>query len=166
LVRHNLRHVAAPAKEPQMTTTASTRVSTKTARIAAIVTMVAGLILAVGGATTWFTVQGNLADERITVSDDSTRFAGDKVDGPFTAFQEAQMIEKHYLESTGGKTYAELDREDPVRQTAMTASFLRASLFTSVVSFGVAAMAFGLGLVLLIAGYGLYSLARSTDVRT
>jgi hypothetical protein len=112
------------------------------------------------------TVQGNLADERITVSDDSPRFAGDKVDGPFTAFQEAQMIEKHYLESTGGKTYAELDREDPVRQTAMTASFLRASLFTSVVSFGVAAMAFGLGLVLLIAGYGLYSLARSADVRT
>ncbi len=149
-----------------MTSTASTRVSTKPARIAAIVTMVAGLILAVGGATTWFTVQGNLADERITVSDDSSRFAGDKVDGPFTAFQEAQMIEKHYLESTEGKTYAELDREDPVRQTAMTASFLRASLFTSVVSFGVAAMAFGLGLVLLIAGYGLYSLARSTDVRT
>jgi len=148
------------------TTTASTRVSTKSARIAAIVTMAAGLILAIGGAATWFTVQGNLADERITVSDDSPRFAGDKVNGPFTAFQEAQMIEKHYLESTEGKTYAELDREDPVRQTAMTASFLRASLFTSVVSFGVAAMAFGLGLVLIIAGYGLYSLARATQVRT
>ncbi len=149
-----------------MTTTASTRVSTKPARIAAIVTMVAGLILTVAGAATWFTVQGNLADERITVSEDSPRFAGDKVNGPFTAFQEAQMIEKHYLESTEGKTYAELDREDPVRQTAMTASFLRASLFTSVVSFGVAAMAFGLGLVLLIAGYGLYTLARANETLT
>jgi hypothetical protein len=149
-----------------MTTSANTRVSTKPARIAAIVTMVAGLILAVAGAATWFTVQGNLADERITVSEDSPRFAGDKVDGPFTAFQEAQMIEQHYLESTEGSTYAELDREDPLRQTAMTASFLRASLFTSVVSFGVAAMAFGLGLVLLIAGYGLYALARSNETRT
>ena len=148
-----------------MTTTASTRGSAKPARIAAVVTMVAGLILTVAGATTWFTVQGNLADERITVSEDSPRFANDKVDGPFTAFQEAQMIEKHYLESTEGATYAELDREDPLRQTAMTASFLRASLFTSVVSFGVAAMAFGLGLVLLIAGYGLYSLTRSTEAR-
>ena len=146
-------------------TTTSNRVSTKSARIAAIVTMVAGLILAIAGAATWFTVQGNLTDERITVSDDSSRFAGDKVNGPFTAFQEAQMIEKHYLESTEGKTYAELDREDPVRQTAMTASFLRASLFTSVVSFGVAAMAFGLGVVLLVAGYGLYSLARSAEIR-
>jgi len=122
--------------------------------------MVAGAILAVAGGVTWFTVQDNLNDERITVSEDSPRFAGDPVDGPLTAYQEAQMIETHYLESTGGQTYAELDREDPLRQTAMTASFLRASLFTSVVSFGVAAMAIGVGLALLIAGYGLFSLAR------
>jgi hypothetical protein len=73
------------------------------------------------------------------------------------------MIEKHYLEATGGKTYAELDREDPVRETAMTASFLRASLFTSVVAFGVAAMAFGLGITLIIAGWGLLVLARRPD---
>ena len=148
---------------PSPTTTAGTRTTTNATRIAAIVTMVAGVILAVAGAGTWFTVQGNLADERITVSDDSFRFAGDKVDGPFTAFQEAQMIEKHYLESTEGKTYAELDREDPLRQTAMTASFLRASLFTSVVSFGVAAMAFGLGIVLIVVGFGLNALARKPE---
>lgn len=139
-------------------TTASSPASL--ARVAAILTMLAGLILAVSGAFTWFTVQSNLADERITVSEDSDRFAGDKVDGPLTAYQEAQMIEKHYLETTGGKTYAELDRKDPTRQTAMTASFLRASLFTSVVSFGVAAMAIGLGITLLIAGFALNLLAR------
>ena len=110
-----------------MATTLASRRSTRGARIAAIITMLAGAILAIAGVVTWFTVQGNLADERITVSDDSPRFAGDKVDGPLTAFQEAQMIETHYLESTGGKTYAEIDREDPLRQTAMTASFLRAS---------------------------------------
>ncbi len=155
---------------PTPTETQSPSVGTRSfpraTRIAAIVTMVAGLLMAVAGAATWYTVQGNLADERITVSDDSPRFAGDAVDGPFTAFQEAQMIEKHYLETTKGATYAELDREDPARATAMTASFLRASLFTSVVSFGVAAMAFGLGLVLLITGFGLYSLGRSVEHRT
>lgn len=147
------------------TTLASSR-STGIARIAAIVTMLAGAILAIAGLFTWFTVQSNLAEERITVSEDSPRFAGDAVDGPLTAFQEAQMIETHYLESTGGKTYAEIDREDPLRQTAMTASFLRASLFTSVVSFGVAAMAVGLGITLLIAGFGLFSLSRAADART
>lgn len=47
----------------------------------------------------------------------------------------------------------------------MTASFLRASLFTSVVSFGIAAMAFGLGIALIIAGWGgLLVLARRPDV--
>ena len=152
----------ATAPAPARSSATSSGRSSKAPAIAAIITMIAGIILMVAGAGTWFTVQGNLADERITVSDDSPRYAGDQVDGPFTAFQEAQMIEKHYLESTGGKTYAELDREDPTRETAMTASFLRASLFTSVVSFGVAAMAFGLGLVLLIAGYGLLSLSRRT----
>jgi hypothetical protein len=43
----------------------------------------------------------------------------------------------------------------------MTASFLRASLFTSVVSFGVAAMAGGLGIVLLLIGWALLSVARA-----
>jgi hypothetical protein len=148
---------------PATRSTTGTRFSTRTTRIAAIVTILAGVILAVGGATTWFTVQSNLADERVTVSEDSPRFANDKVDGPFTAFQEAQMIETHYLEATKGKTYAELDREDPIRETAMDASFLRASLFTSVVSFGVAAMAFGLGIALVAAGYGLHSLARKVE---
>ena len=131
-------------------------------RVVAIVLVLAGALLVVGGVTTWFTVQSSLADERITVSEDSPRFAGDPVDGPLAAYQEAQMIEQHYLESTEGQTYAELDREDPLRQTAMTASFLRASLFTSVVAFGVAAMATGLGVVLVLIGIALASLARRT----
>jgi len=133
------------------------------ASFVAIFTIVAGAIMLVAGVATWFTVQSSLADERITVSDDSPRFAGDPVDGPLTAYQEAQMIEQHYLESTEGMTYAELDREDPLRQTAMTASFLRASLFTSVVSFGVAAMAAGVGIVLILLGLALQSLNRRVE---
>ena len=43
----------------------------------------------------------------------------------------------------------------------MTASFLRASLFTSVVSFGVAAMAAGLGLGFILIGWALLAIARS-----
>jgi hypothetical protein len=46
----------------------------------------------------------------------------------------------------------------------MTASFLRASLFTSVVSFGVAAFAFGLGLLLL--GWALLRIERSLRAMT
>jgi len=71
------------------------------------------------------------------------------------------VINKHALEATGGKTYAELAKDDPARTTAMQASFLRASLFTSVVAFGVAALAVVLGIVLVLMGVALRSLAAS-----
>ena len=118
------------------------------------------------GAATWFTVQSQLADERITVSEDAANFAGDEIDGPFSAYAEAQVIEKHALEASGGKTYAELDREDPTRQTVMTGSFLRASLFTSVVSFGVATMAMVVGVLLALIGYALFLVARQLSTLT
>jgi hypothetical protein len=94
----------------------------------------------IGGVATWIVVSTTLADQMIVVSDDASCLAGDEVDGPFSASCEAMVIDKHALEATGGLRYAELDREDPKRQTAMTASFLQASLFTSVVAFGVAAI--------------------------
>jgi hypothetical protein len=46
----------------------------------------------------------------------------------------------------------------------MNASFLRASLFTSVVSFGIAAMAVGLGITFILIGWALMSVARSLNV--
>jgi len=124
--------------------------------------MVMGVIFAVAGVVTYFVVSDQLAAENITVSEDAAMFAGQDVTGPFTAYAEAEVINKHALEATGGKTYAELDREDPARQTAMQASFLRASLFTSVVAFGVAALATVLGVVLVLIGWALLSLGRQT----
>jgi hypothetical protein len=96
------------------------------------------------------------------VSEDADHFAGDKVDGPFTAYSEANTIEKHALEASGGQTYAELPRDDPRRQTVMTASFLRASLFTSVVAFGIAALAAGLGVVFILLGWALLAIYRAS----
>ena len=132
----------------------------RTLRVLSILLIVAGAILLVSGAVTWFTVQNQLADEKITVSEDADRFAGEPVDGPFTAYEQAQVIEKHALESSEGKTYAQLGREDPARATVMNASFLRASLFTSVVAFGVAAMAMGVGVLIGLIGYALLTVAR------
>jgi hypothetical protein len=137
-----------------------------TVRLLAIVVMVAGAVMLVAGVATWFTVQQQLADEKITVAEDAKHFAGEPVDGPLTAYAQAEIIEEHALKASGGKTYSELDREDPNRQTAMTGSFLRASLFTSVVAFGVAAMAAGLGIILGLIGYALLALGRQRPVAT
>jgi hypothetical protein len=130
-------------------------------RFASIFSIVAGVILIVAGVATWALVQRELEDEQITVSADAEAFAGDPVDGPLTAYSEAMTIKKHALEASGGKTYAQLEQGDPTRETVMTASFLRASLFTSVVSFGVAALVMGLGVLFIIVGAALLALDRN-----
>ncbi len=116
--------------------------------------------------TTYVLVANELAAENIKVSDDATYFAGQSVSSPWTAYSEAETISKHALEATGGKTYAELGREDPLRETAMQASFLRASLFTSVVAFGVAALAAVLGVMLFLIGSSLRGVGRASVTAT
>ena len=124
-----------------------------------LVLIIVGAIMAVVGTVSYVMVGSTLADERISVSEDAC-LGGSSVNGPFQAYCEAMIIEVHATEATGGKTYAELDREDPLRQTAMTGSFLRASLFTSVVAFGVSALVVGLGALFILVGFALRSLIR------
>ena len=124
-------------------------------RIAGPTAIVVGIIMAIAGVVAWVVVSSTLSDQRITVSDDANCAAGDGVNGPISAYCQADVIDKHTQEITGGKTYSELDSEDPVRATAMDSAFLQASLFTSVVAFGVAGMAFVLGLVLILIGFAL-----------
>jgi cobalamin synthase len=134
-------------------------------RTAATLSIVLGSLLILGGIATWILVSTTLAEQKIVVSEDASCLAGDEVDGPFSAYCEAMVIDKHALEATGGLRYAELGREDPKRQTAMTASFLQASLFTSVVAFGVAAMAVAVGVLFLLLGLGMRDVAgRVGDV--
>ena len=122
----------------------------KTASVASILL---GLVLIVGGAATWLIVSSTLADQQIVTSDDAC-LPGRSVAGPFTAYCQAEVIEKHTLETTDGLYYAELDRDDPRRETALTSSFLQASLFTSILAFGVAAMAIGMGVLFVLIGIG------------
>ena len=136
-------------------TTTTTAGSSKPVRVAGLLTIIAGIIFIIAGGVTWGAVASNLAAEKITVSDDAQAFGGQLVDTPWEAWFQADIINTHALESSGGKTYAELERDDPARATMMDASFLRASLFTSVVAFGVAALVVGLGLIFILLGWAL-----------
>ena len=140
--------------------------SSGTAKWISIVVMVIGAVMVIAGAVTYAQVSSTLSAENITVSDDANCLAGASVSGPFAAYCEADIIAVHALEATGGKTYAELDREDPLRAVAMNGSFLRASLFTSVVAFGVAAMAIGVGIVFILLGVAVLNLAGKTGGAT
>ena len=124
-----------------------------------IVVLVIGAIMVLAGAVTYATVSSTLSDQRITVSSDADCMADRPVNGPIAAYCEALAISHHVLNATDGKTYAELDQDDPARETAMTGSFLQASLYTSVVAFGVAFMAIGVGIVFILVGIAIHSLA-------
>jgi energy-converting hydrogenase Eha subunit A len=131
-------------------------------RTAWIASVVLGVLLIAGGLTTWIVVSSTLGDQQITVADDASCLAGNDVNGPFSAYCEAQIIEHHALSATNGLTYAQLERDDPLRATAMNASFLRASLFTSVVAFGVAGMAMLMGVVFILLGLGIRDVSERT----
>ena len=131
-------------------------------RTASIASIVLGVLMIAGGIATWFVVSDTLADQQITTSDDAC-LPGRAVTGPFTAYCQAKVIEQHALEATGGLYYAELDREDPLREVAMNAAFLQSSLFTSVVAFGVAAMAAAIGLLFILIGLGIRDVAERTS---
>ena len=124
-------------------------------RLLGLIVMIVGAVFIIAGIGTWGAVSSKLAAERITVSGDAPIMAGALVSDPISAFVQADVINRHALEATDGKTYAELDREDPLRATAMNGSFLRASLFTSVIAFGVALFAMGVGAISILLGWGL-----------
>ena len=132
----------------------------KTASVAAIVL---GVLLVIGGIATWVIVSNTLAEQKIVTSDDAC-LPGRTVQDPFTAYCQADVIQKHTLEITGGLTYAELDREDPLREVAMDSAFLQSSLFTSIVAFGVAAIGVGMGVVFILIGLGIRDVAERTTV--
>lgn len=128
------------------------------ARRLGTLTLLAGLLLVPAGIGTSVMISSQLRGEGIELHEDAPLFAGTTVDGPVDAFLQAEVIRGHAAEIADGKTYAGLDRDDPVRATVMETAFLRASLFTSVIAFGVAALVTGLGLLFVAVGTALRAL--------
>ena len=124
-------------------------------KVASITAIVVGIIMAIAGVVTFVVVSTTLSDQKIIFSEDASCAAGDGVNGPLSAYCQARVIDKHTKAITGGKTYAELAQDDPNRAVAADSAFLQASLFTSVVAFGVAAMAVVMGIVLALIGFAI-----------
>jgi hypothetical protein len=164
------------------------------ARIIALLTIIAGVILIVAGGITWGAVASQLKDEKIQVAAVTAAnpgsLVGKSVQDPFTAYAQASAINHHSLTATNGRTYAELGTDitaqtakltaggmsaadaakDPSvvalqaqRTTIQTGSFLRASLFTSVVAFGIAALVIGLGILFILVGFALRTLTGKRE---
>ncbi|MCL1870789.1 MAG: aromatic ring-opening dioxygenase LigA [Promicromonosporaceae bacterium] len=130
-----------------------------------IIGLVAGLLMIVAGGATWGIVTSQLSSQNITVTSSAPFLAGSTVNNPFSAFAQAAGIEASTNEITGGQSFADLDREDPLREVAQQGAFLQASLFTSVVAYGVAALVIGMGAIVAGFGYALTRIAAGARVR-
>ncbi|HEX6130082.1 MAG TPA: aromatic ring-opening dioxygenase LigA [Candidatus Limnocylindria bacterium] len=112
----------------------------------------AGAVSCVAGVGAWLTIRSQLAAERIVVAGSAPWLAGCPVKGPLTALAQAEAIRRTTLNATGGRTYGQMESDDPNAEMAMNASLLRSSLFTSILAFGVAAAQVGLGAALTATG--------------
>jgi xanthosine utilization system XapX-like protein len=129
-----------------------------------IASIVVGIIAVLTGFVVYGIVRYQLSAQKITVSSDAPFLAGKDVKGPFTAFAQAAAINQHALDAGNGKTYAELEKDDPARDTVMTADFLQASLYTSVVAFGMSILIAVLGVMFILVGYAMLELDKRTTL--
>jgi uncharacterized membrane protein len=96
-------------------------------------------------------VRTELVAQNIVTPDDAS-IPNTQVTDVATAQSMADIINVHALAATDGLTYAEMDRENPARQTALNAANLRTSLYTSIMAFQVGDLVIGLGLMIVVMG--------------
>jgi hypothetical protein len=96
-------------------------------------------------------VRDTLAAERIVTAEDA-EIPLAAVDTAAEARAQADVIQKHALGITEGKTYAELERTDPRRNTYLQAVTLRSALMQSYLAFKVADLVAGVGVIVALLG--------------
>lgn len=152
----------------------STNTATKSGagftRLIGIILVVLGAVMLVSGGVAWGAVSSQLKVQEMVVPGDAPSNAGKAVTGPMTAWSMQEIIDIHSSHATNGETYATLgdlvneakeefgdDSEEAaelqaLRNTAQSASFLRASLFTSILAFGVSFLVMGVGVTTILTG--------------
>ena len=118
---------------------------------AAAAFLVAGPYMAYRGFDAKDQVRTELRAEQIVTPDDAS-IPNARVQDADTAMAQADIIQKHALEATGGKTYAQMERTDPNRAVAFQASALRTSLMASALAWHVADLVIGLGALVFVLG--------------
>lgn len=157
------------------------RAMKKLLKTSAFLAIVAGIILVGGGVWGITFTYTNVARENIVTTDDSS-IPSAPVRGPLTLKAQADIIRKHTLGMTGGKTYAEMPRQIPkldaggnpvlgddgkpvmVANTArdiwITAMTLVTALDLGIVTYALSGFAILLGFVSLLTGTTFCALSR------
>ena len=123
-----------------------------------LVAVVLGLVFVAAGAymvSEGLSAKGQVHDtlvaERITTSKDAS-IANAPVDDAATAQAQSDVIKMHVMETTKGKTYSEMDRQDPLRATYLDSVSLRTALNLAVMGFKVSDLVIGMGAFIIVVG--------------
>ena len=163
----------------------------KPAKIAGIIGIVIGALFVVVGGVAWGFTTSQLSAQNITVPADANFLAGSRVNNPFSALAQADIIGVHaehsitsMLEEAGlptdDTTFAGLgaiqraheagtpenDAATAARALSEQAANLQSGLFTSVLAFGVSLFAVGVGVVTIVFGWALTRSARPVVTAT
>lgn len=112
--------------------------------------VVAGIVLVIGGVWGICFTYTNIVREKIVTPADAA-IPEQPVRGPFTLKAQADIIRHHTLDTTGGKTYAEMSRQDPARDIWITATTL-----TTALNLGILTYVFS-GLIILLGGISIWT---------
>ena len=91
-------------------------------------------------------------------------FQGQQVTGPLTAYVQADIINTTRSRPPTARPTPSSTRTTRCATPCMQASFLRASLFTSVVAYGVALFAAAMGVLAILFGWAFLRLASAPVV--
>ena len=116
-----------------------------------VVFVASGVYMMTEGQNAKNEVRDAIVAENIITAEDAS-IPNVQVNSAATAKAQADVIEEHSLAITGGLTYAELDRDDPLRETAFTAANLRTSLNLVVMGFKVSDLVIGMGAFMIAIG--------------
>lgn len=138
------------------------------------IAVAAGSLFTIAGGAAWYTVTSQLREEQITVPDNAPFLPGAEVQGPVSAYAESLAIQANAKRMSGGRTFAEINAEISTLDGASpeaaelrkkgqglsTAASLRTSLLTSVIAYGVSALAVGVGSLFMLLGLHLRRAGR------
>ena len=125
-----------------------------------VLLIAAGVFFIVKGADAKAQVRAGLVEEQIRTGKDTVQFGeaeGTLVTDAKSALAQANTIKLHTMGQWG--PYSQMARTDPNRATYLDGVALRTALNLAVMGFGVADMALGAGVIILIAGVATLLLA-------
>lgn len=150
--------------------------------IVGILTLVVGIGSLAGGVFGAVYTWGQAVEENITTPDDAV-FPEVPVRGPMSMYAQAEIIEHHQLDSTGGLRYAEMPRQVPqvdeagnevvgedgqpvmvpnaARASWITATSLTTALNVGLLAYALSAFALVVGIALIASGLTFLSLRKA-----